>query len=294
MPLSVRFTSGRYITNTNFLIVLNSRLVQDDILKSVQFQGDQDCQTILDWITPIDYTPQQNDFIARQEEGTGQWLLDSAEFQIWLETDKQTLLCQGIPGAGKTILTSIVVKELIARFYDNKSIGIAYLYCDFRHQDEQKVDDLLASILRQLVQSQPSQPSAANDLYDKHKTKQTRPSLEEISATLQSVAAKYSRIFIIVDALDECRAVDGCWQRFLGEIFSLQTKTKANLLMTSRYSPEITEMFQQSMIIKISASDEDVGRYLDSHMSKLPPFVRRDFSLQEEIKVDIIKATHGM
>jgi len=34
-------------------------------------------QAILDWLTPVDYAPQQSGFIARQQEGTGQWLLES-------------------------------------------------------------------------------------------------------------------------------------------------------------------------------------------------------------------------
>jgi hypothetical protein len=38
-------------------------------------------QTILQWLTPIDFVSQQHDFITRRQEGTGQWLLDSAEFK---------------------------------------------------------------------------------------------------------------------------------------------------------------------------------------------------------------------
>ena len=160
-----------------------------------------------------------------------------------METDKQTLFCPGIPGAGKTILTSIVLEELSTRFHDNTSIGIAYLYCNFRRQDEQKADALLASLLKQLARYQQSLPSSMKDLYDRHKSKQTRPSLEEISSTLQSVATQYPRLFIIVDALDECQASSGCRQRFISEIFNLQTKVGANVFVTSRFIPEITDKF---------------------------------------------------
>ncbi len=108
-------------------------------------------QTVLDWLTTIDYAPQQNDFIGRRQVGTGQWLLDSTEFKTWADTDKQTLFCPGIPGAGKIILTSVVVDELTTRFQNDRSIWIAYLYCNFRRQDEQKAQDLLASLLKQLT-----------------------------------------------------------------------------------------------------------------------------------------------
>jgi Cdc6-like AAA superfamily ATPase len=260
----------------------------------VRHQEDQGRQTILDWITPVDYAPQQSDFIARRLEGTGQWLLDSVKFQTWLETDKQTLFCPGIPGAGKTILTSIVVEELTARFHDNKSIGIAYLYCNFRRQDEQKIDDLLASLLKQLAESQPSLPGTVKDLYDRHKTKRTRPSLNEISRSLQAVTTLYSRVFIIVDALDECQVSDGCRPKFLSEIFSLQTKCTSNVFATSRFIPEITEKFNEGMRLEIRASNQDVQRYLNGHMSQLPGCVLRSSELQDEIKAEIIKAVDGM
>jgi hypothetical protein len=39
----------------------------------------------------------------------------------------------------------------------------------------------------------------------------------------------YSRVFIIVDALDECQLSEGCRTTFLTEIFNLQAKSRANI-----------------------------------------------------------------
>jgi Cdc6-like AAA superfamily ATPase len=254
----------------------------------------EECQAILDWLTPIDYASQQNDFITRQQEGTGQWLLDSVEFKAWVQTEKQTLFCPGIPGAGKTILTSIIVEELTTRFSNDPTIGIAYIYCNFRRQDEQKIDSLLASLLKQLAKSQASLPSTVKDLYDRHKTKRTRPLLDEISRSLQDVTTLYSRVFIIVDALDECQVSNSCRPKFLSNIFDLQAKTKANLFATSRFIPEITEKFNEGMQLEIRASNQDIQRYLDGHMSQLPTFLLDKPKLQEEITTEIVKAVEGM
>jgi Cdc6-like AAA superfamily ATPase len=226
--------------------------------------------------------------------GTGQWLLDSEEYQAWLKTSKQTLFCPGIPGAGKTILTSIIVDDLNKRFQNDASIGIAYLYCNFRRQGEQRAEDLLASLLKQLSQERSCLPDSVKALYDHHKDKRTRPSFEEILRVLQSVAAIYSTVFIIVDALDECQVSDGCQARFLSEIFNLQANCGAKLFVTSRFIPEITEKFEGSVSLEISASDNDVQRYLDGHMSELPSFVLKSPDLQHEIKTIISKAVHGM
>jgi hypothetical protein len=105
------------------------------------WQAERENKAVLDWVTTVDYSSQQSDFIGRRQAGTGQWLLDSREYQQWTETAKQTLFCPGIPGAGKTILTSIVVDDLHARFRDDAHVGIAYLYLNFRRQADQKVED---------------------------------------------------------------------------------------------------------------------------------------------------------
>lgn len=259
-----------------------------------QWQDEQERLAILDWLTLIDYIPQQRDFISRRQAGTGQWLLESTEFQTWLETDKQTLFCPGIPGAGKTILTSIVIDDLISRFYNNSTTGIAYVYCNFQRRGEQKIDDLLASLLKQLAQGQSSLPDSVKDLYDRHKVKRTQPSLDETLRSLHSVAAMYSRVFIVVDALDECQVSDSCRSRLLSEIFNLQAKCGANVFATSRFIPEITDRFKDNITLEIRASSEDVRRYLDGHMFQFPGFVGRNLELQEEIKTAILKAIDGM
>jgi Cdc6-like AAA superfamily ATPase len=251
-------------------------------------------ETILNWLTPIDFVSQQNDFISRRQKGTGTWLLGSTEYQSWREIKGQRLFCPGIPGAGKTILTSIVVEELTTLFSTDPTVGIAYIYCNFRRQDEQKIDDLLRSLLKQLSESQPSLPGTVKDLYDRDKTKRTPPSLDEISRSLQTVATLYSRVFIIIDALDECQASHGCREKFLSEIFNLQIKTGTNLFTTSRFIPEITEKFDEGLRLEIRASNQDVQRYLDGYMSQLPRYVLRSSDLQDEIKTNIIKAVNGM
>src|SRR5277367_6309712 len=41
---------------------------------------------------------------------------------------------------------------------------------------------------------------------------------------------------------------DNCRSRFLSEIFNLQAKSRANILATSRFIPEIIERFEGSML----------------------------------------------
>ena len=268
--------------------------VQEGVGKLLHRQHDQECETVLEWLTPIDYAPQQSDYFKRQQPGTGQWLLDSAEFQTWLDTSNQTLFCPGIPGAGKTIITAIVIDNLRTRYKDDTKVGIAYIYFNFRRQGEQKLEGLLASLLKQLAQEQLYLPDSIKDLYNCHKKDRTRPSADEISRALRSVAINFARLFLIVDALDECQITDRCRSKFLSEMFNLQARTGANLFATSRPILDIEREFKGCVSRDILASDEDVRRYLDGHLSQLPAFISKWPDLQKEIKNEIIQAVEGM
>jgi Cdc6-like AAA superfamily ATPase len=206
------------------------------------------------------------------------------------------LFCPGIPGAGKTILASIVVDDLYDRFND-ANVGIAYLYLNFRRKDEQKVESLFANLLKQLAQKWTSLrtlPDCLKALHDRYKRKGTLPAFDEITTALQSVSALYSRVFIVIDALDEFQSSDR--KKFLIEMFSLQVKSGANVLLTSRFMTEIPERFGDyiHITLEIRASSEDVRRYLEGHMDRLPKFVERNPQLQEEINTKIVQLTDGM
>jgi Cdc6-like AAA superfamily ATPase len=267
---------------------------KDGVDRLNKCQGDQERRTIIEWLTTIDYATQQSDFTARRQEGTGQWLLDSNEFQGWLNQTNRTLFCPGIPGAGKTMITSIVVDHLCVKFRNDTTVAIAYLYCNFQRQQEQKPTDLLASILKQLIQRQPSVPEKVMSLYKHHYDERTRPSFDEISKVLHSIVYNYSKTFIIIDALDECQVSDGGRRMLLSEIFNLQAKTGASFFATSRFIPEIAKEFEGNISLKICASDDDVQRYLNAKMSRLQPFASRNSTLREEIKSKIVKAVDGM
>ncbi|KAL7910736.1 hypothetical protein GGI35DRAFT_478150 [Trichoderma velutinum] len=269
-------------------------IVQEGIDKLVNGQRNKDQQEILEWLTPIDYASQQRDYMNIRQPDTGHWFLNSEEYQTWVGSDKQTLFCPGIPGAGKTIMTAAVINNLYTTYKDNAKIGISYLYCDYRKQSEQRVEDLLTNLLKQLTQGCATIPDCIQKLYTESKMKLNRPPLNELSEAMRSVCLLYSKVFIIVDALDECRVADGCRKYFLSEIFKLQGGTNTNFFATARNIPDILEAFKQSASLEISARDEDVQKYLAHNMERLPPFVSRNLELQAEIKSTISRVAGGM
>ena len=266
--------------------------VKEDVDQLVRVQRDEKHTAILDWLTPVDYGTQQSDYIQRRQEGTGQWLLESDHFKKWLEGGERTLFCPGIPGAGKTILTSTVVEYLHSVFPRDTESGIGYIYFNYKQQDEQTINDLLASLLKQLTGARQSLPKVLQDLYDQHKTERTRPTVDELSRALHSVTGMFSRVFIVIDALDECQYEYRT--KFLSRIFQLQTAARVYIFATSRFIPDIEHLFEDSLVQEIRATAEDIGRYVSGQIDQLPSCVQNKRQLQEEIKVGVSEAVDGM
>lgn len=259
-------------------------------------QQGQEHKAILKWLMPIDYAHQQNDYIRRRQPGTGQWLLDSVEYLAWLRTSKQTLFCPGIPGAGKTIMSSIIVDHLNVKFGNDASVGIAYLYCSYQPQQEHKAEDLLLSLLGQLAQEQQVVPPEIKNLYERHRTRRTRPSFDEIVTAFRPTIQFFSRVFIVIDALDEYYVLNNEGHNILlSEVFSLQKHAELNLFATSRFISEITSQFNSCIWKEIRAHNDDILNYVNSWIPKL---LRSQISkypqVQEAIKRDILKAVDGM
>ena len=273
----------------------SQRHVESGLESFDRFRADEERQFILDWISPTEFVSEQNDFIGRRQPGTCQWLLESVKFKEWLKSKNQTLLCPGIPGAGKTILVSVVVDHLCAHFKDEE-VGIAYLYCDFKRQDEQTPQNLLASMLRQLIQGKRSINSHITDIFNAHKKSKISLSIRTISKALEIVASSYSKVFVVVDAIDELETSTGSQHMFLTQLFSIKANASCcmNIFATSRALPEIVDRFKDGIVLEIRATEQDVDRYVTAHMSSLPSFVRHNLKLQEEVRTELARYFDGM
>ncbi|KAH6891916.1 hypothetical protein BKA70DRAFT_1325093 [Coprinopsis sp. MPI-PUGE-AT-0042] len=92
----------------------------------------------------------QQDTHAKATKGTCVWFTTGEKFHLWIVRGK-ILWVNGIPGAGKTILASIVVHYLEQR---EEALGgticIAYVY--LRYSEPLTVREILESLVKQLVE----------------------------------------------------------------------------------------------------------------------------------------------
>jgi len=108
---------------------------------------------------------------------------------------------------------------------------IGYVYCIYNAID-QTATNLIASLFQQVVQQQTVLSEDVKSLFKHHSRERTRPSLPEYIMLLQAHIQRFSRVFIVVDALDECSENDGVRDSFLAQLRYLLPNIR--LLVTSR------------------------------------------------------------
>ncbi|KAF7343788.1 NACHT and ankyrin domain protein [Mycena sanguinolenta] len=252
----------------------------------------QQRDAILNWLSPINFFQRQADISQLQEKGTGEWLLADPVFKEWQYSSGGTLWCHGIPGAGKTVLVSKVV-DYLGKQTKNQKIGVACVYLNHKEVDSQTPSRLLAGLWRQLVDTDVG-PLAEN-LYIKHQKNSTAPFLDEVASILMSRIMELSKIFIIIDAMDEYPE----FQRHILLEYLTKIGSKANLMITSRpnISPE-HYTFQNLKTLNIRARPEDIHTYIHAQINS--PALRhripqlQEISIQKDIHTKISGAVDGM
>ncbi|KAJ7444046.1 ankyrin repeat-containing domain protein [Mycena latifolia] len=247
---------------------------------------------ILNWITSLNFFQRQADVFHAWQPGTGEWLLSDATFKNWTLGSRGVLWCRGIPGAGKTVLVSVVVNHLRAEFHNNNT-AVACIYLNHKEREVQTPQNLLASVWKQLVVDR-SLPPAAHDLYKYHRLRDTRPSLTEVCDILQSAMAQHSKVYIIVDALDEYPEDQ---RNILLEHLSMLQGPTTSLMMTSRPHVTLDDLFPDVLGLEIKATEDDIRQYVDKQIRKSPRLskhVQIRPELHDEIKSTISSTADGM
>ncbi|KAJ7154132.1 hypothetical protein C8R46DRAFT_837734, partial [Mycena filopes] len=241
---------------------------------------------IIEWLSPINFFKQHQDISITCQEGTGTWFLKHPQFRKWKEGLGKTLWCHGIPGAGKTVLASLVVDHLS----QDKTTRTACIYLNHKETIVQTPVNSLAAVWRQLVLGRDI--SQAESVYQKHFEKNTRPTLAEIQSIVNA-EVQISKVYIVVDAVDEYPEDD--WKVLLKALSALGPA--CNLMMTSR--PHITPnpTLRNLELMEIHASIDDIQTYLKAEIersSNLSRHLEIQPTLAEEILTNISNRVEGM
>ena len=167
-------------------------------------------------------------------------------------------------------------------FAHDCAVGIAFLYFQSGDTDTLTIEDLLASILKQLAQAHEHFSEDLEKLYLGHSSRFIRPSLADIAGALQSETKRYCKLYILIDALDEYP--DQLWATLLRQLTS--SFTTANILITSRPLVNIARQLQDSAQLETEPNVDDMRLYIKGRICEstlLSRAVDKDPCLAEDI-----------
>lgn len=244
-----------------------------------------------DWMQPVPDVERHARKRQTRQNGTCKELLTSADFANWLAKDKQTLLCLGLPGTGKSILASAVIDYLEEKRDGDKDLAVGFLYWE----SGEKPVDLLWRLLKQFVQqSQKPIPEMVQLFYRCYRLQRPpRLAIDDVSKALQLMAMEYRKAFVVIDGLDECEG-SGNLDIFLSTMLALQEVTKINFLVLSRPVNHVEDRFQGYPSWKVRALRDDVRLYLEETSVRIPLVSLSDAGLREKIISEIINACNGV
>jgi predicted ATPase len=229
----------------------------------------------------------------RRHPGTGTWLLNSSAFQEWKLGSRQHLWLYGLAGCGKTILSTTILDHLLQI---DTYITLAFFF-DFSDPRKQKLEDLLRSLAVQLYHTGNEAARRLDSLFTSHDDGRRQPDTNTLSACVDIMIQTAGKVFIIIDALDECTATEELLQ-WLKHLAS----RKAQLIVTGRpeveFQSAIPQSFSKRNCIQLDKNvvNTDIRSYVEATLEKKPDFVYKKLSpsLLEEIRNKIGDGADGM
>ncbi|KIV91422.1 hypothetical protein PV10_05963 [Exophiala mesophila] len=235
---------------------------------------------LLKWLSDVDNSEGYNVSRKMHEAGTSEWLVsDSIEFTHWEETPRSFLWLHGKAGSGKSVLSSSVISHFKERYNDDPNGAVAYFFFSFNDKRKQNVDEMLASLIRQLCTRRPNTPKAVERCRE-YMEKGERPDTTTLQAALLSAIQGFSATYFIIDALDECPTVSGGRRNLLDSLHYLirSAPDDLHIFCTSRKEADIATSLrtlvsspvgaQIDLVIQRKAVDVDIGLYIDSMFAR--------------------------
>ena len=166
--------------------------------------------------------------------------------------------------------------------------AVAAFYCDFLSQKDQTVNNIVGAILKQLV----GRAGIAKDVRDafqkaKNEIGGRGPRLSDLMGMLRTAIGSLHRVFICIDALDECLP------NRLAELFEslrdiVRESPTARIFLTGRpyVGDDVRRYFTKAIVIPIIPNSNDIQNYVQRRLDR----DAEPEAMSNDLRADIVKA----
>lgn len=255
---------------------------------------------IYQWLSPPDPSLNYQKALKQRQADTGLWFLESDEYAQWKMDPLSFLWLYGIPGCGKTVLSSTILQSILQYSADNPGKAVTYFYFDFNDAQKQLPELMIRSLISQLLQQCVKIPTTLKALFSSCENGQRQPSLDALLEVLYQMLLGFPQSYIVLDALDECsdRAVlMGLLERMAG--WRLEN---LHILVTSRREQDIENSLesiideQSAICLESKLVDRDIKKYVCQRLSNDNSLKKwqKDPNIRHEIEARLMEGAHGM
>jgi hypothetical protein len=310
-PLISYKTVSRPFLVTVLTVVHNLRILAvsshiADIATNVRDTGD-DVQElrlnnhekeIRDWLSAPNPSMNHTNALGKRYKGTGVWFTSGHAFTDWKKRSGSFLWLHGIPGCGKTILSSTIIEHLCEVATPDQTL--LYFYFDFNDTNKQTLESMSRSLIGQLYQGHSDAQEPLDQLWNSRRESNHQFSKKSLVDVLLVMLSRVNNVSIVLDALDESTTRNDvlAWLR---DVLEAKGST-CRILVTARREEDIESALQQWIRpqdrISIQQDDvnEDIRAYVGHTVRNSGELVRwhKLPAVQDEIETALVKKADGM
>jgi hypothetical protein len=268
---------------------------------------------VLNWLVTVNPSYNHNQALDLHQKGTCEWVLECKEWQQWVKGVKdgiggrRGLWIHGIPGAGKTILSSFLATQVLElRDQANLSKSLVqtqspsefalstasvYYYCHHGRSHDEFVP-FLSWLLSQLCRQAEFIPPNIRNLFEGD----CQPRPEDLEIAIQLVAVHFSKIVVSIDAVDESHNREVLTQ-WLMQLATSDDYPKFHVLVTSRQESDIERFLSKEFIVLPMSNDsvdQDIRKFIEQQVIADRTMRLWSKDLQKKVKDSVSSAAEGM
>jgi Cdc6-like AAA superfamily ATPase len=229
--------------------------------------------------------------------------LDSEVYRKW-KTDispvSSWIWLYGIPGCGKTILSSTVIQDVFQHCEGDPGKAVVYFYFDFNDAEKQKPELMIRALICQLSEQCVKIPVTLEALYMACDKGNRRPSIDALMSVLRHMVQEFPQLYLILDALDECAGREELLD-ILEQIAGWQLD-RMHVLVTSRKEQDIESSLsvivdpKHVICLQSQIIDKDIRKFIRQKLSDDKSLKKwhKSIDIRQEIETTLIQGAHGM
>ncbi len=264
--------------------------VHEISLEVTNLRLDSKHKEIRRWLSAPDPSSNYNRALKHRHARSGDWFLKSDAYMDWLLESSSLLWLYGIPGCGKTILSSAIIQETIRYCGSRSKSVVLYFYFDFNDTEKQLHEQMIRSLISQLFVHCATVPSVLEMLYSSCTNGERQPSGENLLTTLHQIMTSFEETYIILDALDEC----GDRSELLTDLQDIFNWKDVNcrIIVISRREKDIQDGLMPSikqaraLCIHSALIDADIRQYIHDRLQsdrKLKKWQKEQFEIEDAL-----------